>query len=83
LKVRFVEVVNKTPPLPFSVTVLEPRLIVLVLVLLDASCEAMTLLLLVVNVPAVTFKAPLHVNVPPRLSVALVELIVTKPTEAL
>ena len=72
-----------TEPEPLNVTVLLPRLIVRVLLLLDDRDVAVTLKLLVVNVPAVRRIAPEQVNVPPRLNVAAAALIVTEITDAL
>ena len=66
-----------------NVTVELPRLIVRVLLLLDESCVAVTLKLLVVKVPVVKVIAPEQVNVPPRLNVAADALIVTEITDTL
>jgi len=83
LKVRLVEVLNAIGAEALNVTVLLPRLIVRVLLLLEDRAVALTALLLVVNVPAVKVIAPEQVNVPPRLSVAAAALIVTEITDAL
>jgi hypothetical protein len=66
-----------------NVTVLLPKLIVRVLLLLDDSDDAVTLKLLVVKVPWVRVIAPEQVNVPPRLNVAAEALIVTEITDTL
>ena len=70
-------------PAILNVTVLLPRLIVRVLLLLEDRDDAVTLKLLVVKVPAVRVMIPEQVNVPPRLSVAAAALIVTEMTDAL
>jgi hypothetical protein len=81
-KVRFVLVVN-TGEFDDVVTVLDPSVIVLTLLLLDDKDVAVTLKLLVVKVPWVRVIAPVQVNVPPRLSVAAEALIVTEITDTL
>ena len=83
LKVKFVITVGAKEAFVVNVTVDDPRLIVRVLELLDDSCVAVTLKLLVVKVPAVSVMAPEHVNVPPRLNVAAAALMVTEMTDAL
>ena len=71
LKVKpVIRVVNQTEtPEPLNVTVLLPRLIVRVLLLLDDRDMAVTLLLLVVKVPCVTVTDELDVRASPRVSV--------------
>jgi len=69
LKVRFVVVVNVSAPVPLNVTVLLPRLIVRVLLLLEDRSVAVTLKLLVVKVPCVTVIVPEDVNASPSVTV--------------
>ena len=82
VKLMFVEKLT-TEPFALNVTVLLPRLIVRVLLLLDDRDVAVTLKLLVVKVPWVRVVAPEQVNVPPRLNVAAEALIVTEITDTL
>jgi hypothetical protein len=71
LKVRPV-IVEKLIPLKLdNVTVLLPRLIVRVLVLLDDRDDAVTLKLLVVKVPAVTVSAPVTTKASCKVKVAV------------
>jgi hypothetical protein len=80
LKVRPV-IVEKLIPLKLdNVTVLLPRLIVRVLLLLDDRDDAVTLKLLVVKVPAVTVTAPEDVRASPRVTVKPLALTVIGPS---
>jgi hypothetical protein len=81
LKVRPVFSENTTGEVLLRLTVLEPKLMVLVLLLFESSAVAVMLKLLVVSVPRVRVTAPLEVSASPSVTAGNIALvpIVTGP----
>jgi hypothetical protein len=80
LKVKFEFAKKSTGVEPLNVNVDDPRLIVRVLLLLEDREVAVTLKLLVVNVPCVTVSVPEDVNASPSVTMIPDPLIVTGPS---